>query len=76
MAKNEQVRVEVAFEGGQIVGGIVPADSVDRLRQALAEDEAVFDLEMEDGTYVVALRKVVYVKRWSRETRIGFGAVA
>jgi hypothetical protein len=76
VAKNEQVRVEVAFEGGQIVGGMVPADSVDGLRQALADDDAVFDLATEDGTYVVALRKVVYVKRWSRETRIGFGAVA
>lgn len=76
MAKSEQVRVEIAFEGGQIVGGLVPAESVDRLRQALAAEEAVFDLETEDGTYVLALKKLVYVKRSARETRIGFGAAA
>jgi len=76
VAKNELVRVELAFEGGQTVGGMMAPEAVDRLRQALAADEPVFDLETDDGTYVVALRKVVYVKRWSRETRIGFGAVA
>jgi hypothetical protein len=70
------VRVEIAFEGGQIVGGNVSADSADGLRAALAGDELVFDLETEDGTYVIALRKVVYVRRTARETHIGFGATA
>lgn len=76
MAKeNERVRVEVAFEGGQIVSGLVSPESVDSFRAALADKSAVFDLETEDGTYVVALTKVVYVKRFSRETHIGFGAL-
>ena len=73
--EDERVRVEVAFEGGQIVGGLVSPESVDRFRGALADESAVFDLETEDGTYVVALKKVVYVKRFSRETHIGFGAL-
>ena len=74
MAKQgERVRVEVAFEGGQIVGGLVGPESVDGLRSALSNGSAVFDLETEDGTYVVALNKVVYLKRFSRETHIGFG---
>jgi molybdopterin-binding protein len=60
---NGRVRLDIAFEGGQIVGGSV-------------SDEAVFDLETEDGTYVVALRKVVYVRRTSREMHIGFGTSA
>ena len=38
--------------------------------------ELVFDLETEDETYVVALRKVVYVRRTSREMHIGFGPIA
>jgi hypothetical protein len=73
--QTERVRVEVAFEGGQIVGGLVAPESVEGLRTALADESAVFDLETEDGTYVVALKKVVYVKRFSRETHIGFGAL-
>jgi hypothetical protein len=72
--QSERIRVEVAFEGGQIIGGFVAPDSVDGLRSALGNGAAVFDLETEDGTYVVALNKVVYLKRFSRETHIGFGA--
>jgi hypothetical protein len=75
-AENGRVRLDIAFEGGQIVGGNVSAETADGFRSALAGDELVFDLETEDGTYVVALRKVVYVRRTSRETHIGFGASA
>jgi hypothetical protein len=70
------VRVEVAFEGGQIVGGNVSGETADGLRSALAGDELVYDLETDDGTYVIALRKVVYVRRTSREMHIGFGSAA
>ena len=73
---NGRVRLDIAFEGGQIVGGSVTEEQADGFREALAGDEAVFDLETEDGTYVVALRKVVYVRRTSRETHIGFGTSA
>jgi hypothetical protein len=75
-ADNGRVRLDIAFEGGQIVGGNVSAETADGFRTALAGDELVFDLETEDGTYVIALRKVVYVRRTSRETHIGFGASA
>ena len=69
-----RVRLEIAFQGGQIVSGNVSADLADGLRRALAGDELVYDLETDEGTYVVALRRVVYVRRTSRETHIGFGA--
>jgi hypothetical protein len=75
-ADNGRVRLDIAFEGGQIVGGNVSAETADGFRSALAGDELVFDLETEEGTYVIALRKVVYVRRTSRETHIGFGATA
>ena len=79
MAKSStdgHVRLEVAFEGGQIVGGNVSGETADGLRSALAGDELVYDLETDDGTYVIALRKVVYVRRTSREMHIGFGSAA
>jgi hypothetical protein len=75
-ADNGRVRLDIAFEGGQIVAGNVSAETADGFRSALAGDELVFDLETEEGTYVIALRKVVYVRRTSRETHIGFGASA
>jgi hypothetical protein len=75
-ADNGRVRLDIAFEGGQIVAGNVSAETADGFRSALAGDDLVFDLETEEGTYVIALRKVVYVRRTSRETHIGFGASA
>jgi hypothetical protein len=71
-----RVRLEIAFEGGQIVSGNVSGEIADGLRSALASDESVFELETEEGTYVVALRKVVYVRRTDREMHIGFGSGA
>jgi hypothetical protein len=73
---DERLRIEVAFEGGQTIGGLVTLAGADAFRAALAAENGVFDLEFEDGTYVVALKKVVYVKRYSRETMIGFGVVS
>jgi hypothetical protein len=72
----ERIRVQVAFEGGQNVGALVTPTIADALAQALAREEATFDLETEDGTYLLALGKVVYVKRSSRETHIGFGVAS
>ena len=70
------VSVQIAFEGGQTVGANVSAKTADGLVAALAASDAVFEREAEDGTYVVALAKVVYVRRSDRETRIGFAASA
>ena len=70
------VSVQIAFEGGQTVGANVSAKTADGLVAALAASDAVFELDAEDGTYVVALAKVVYVRRSDRETRIGFAASA
>jgi hypothetical protein len=71
---NEKVRVEVAFESGQNVGVLVAASAADALAAALAGEEATFELQTEDGTYVLALKKIVYLRRSSRETHIGFGS--
>ena len=70
------VSIQVAFEGGQTVGANVSRKTADGLVAALAASDAVFELEAEDGTYVLALAKVVYVRRSDRETRIGFAASA
>jgi hypothetical protein len=71
----ERVRIEIAFDGGQIMSALVEAESADRLEQALGSGvEGSLALGVEDGRYTVALRRVVYVKRFAREGRVGFGA--
>ena len=74
-SKDEKVRLEVAFEGGAVVGILVGVDAADDLEQALAAPEQnVFAVEADDGHYTIALRRVLYVKRFARESRVGFGA--
>jgi hypothetical protein len=69
----ERVRIEIAFDGGQIMGANVELSSADALERALDDGrEGALALEAEDGRYTVALRRVVYLKRFSREGRVGF----
>jgi len=79
----ERVRIEIAFDGGQIMGALVSPASADALEQALGSadlragtGEAALSLDAEDGRYTIALQRVVYVKRFARESRVGFGAAA
>jgi hypothetical protein len=75
MASDERVQLEIGFVGGQIMGARVAAESADRLEAALTSgDEGSVALEADDGRYTVHLRRVVYVKRLTRESRLGFSS--
>lgn len=68
------VRIEIGFDGGQIMGALVTRESAGQLERAFeAGSETVLELAAEDGAYHVALARVVYVKRFAREGRVGFG---
>ncbi|HET7567357.1 MAG TPA: hypothetical protein VFJ91_05155 [Gaiellaceae bacterium] len=72
---DERVRVELGFEGGQIVGSFVEASSADALESALHSDgPRVVVLETEDGPLHVVVPKVSYYKRIVRAGRVGFGS--
>jgi hypothetical protein len=71
----ERQRVEIAFEGPQVLSVLVSAGTADELDRALAgTGDGSFSFDAEDGRYTVLLRRVVYVKRFARESRVGFGA--
>lgn len=73
MASEPRVRIEIGFDGGQIMSALVEGDSATQLEQALAGgSDGALALESEDGRYTVAIRRVVYVKRFTREGRVGF----
>ena len=70
-----RVRIEVAFDGGQIMGALISVQSADELERALDSGTAgTVVLDAEDGRYAVVLQRIVYLKRFSRESRVGFGA--
>ena len=74
MSSNDRVRVEIAFDGNQVLSVYVPSLTADDLDRALAGDQESLSFEAEDGRYTVHMRKVVYMKRLARESRVGFGA--
>jgi hypothetical protein len=72
---DERVRVEIGFEGGQVIGGFVDQSSADQLERALHEDgPRVIVLETEDGPYHGVVPRVSYFRRFSRASRVGFTA--
>jgi hypothetical protein len=73
MAETESTRIEIGFDGGQIMSAIVTAKSADALELAVGggSDETL-NLDAEDGRYTVVLPRVVYIKRFAREARVGF----
>ena len=74
MPSEERIRIELAFDGGQIIGALVEPASADALEQALdsGSDDAV-RVEAQDGTFRVVPRRVVYYKRYRPGGRVGFG---
>jgi hypothetical protein len=70
----ERVRIEVAFERGQAFSALVEVTVADEIERRLKDGaEGTVDVEAEDGRYVVVLREVAYLKRFARESRVGFG---
>jgi hypothetical protein len=72
---DDRVRVEVGFEGGQVISGFVDSASAQQLEDALHRDgPRVVVLETEDGAYHVVVPHVSYYRRHSRSARVGFAA--
>jgi hypothetical protein len=70
----ESVRIEVAFAGGPIIGANVPPSGADALEQALsAGAQGTHQLDTDDGRIAIVLGRVAYMKRFARDSRVGFG---
>jgi hypothetical protein len=76
MTDTDRIRLEIAFDGQQVLNVLVPPLTADDLDRALSGDnhDSAWSFEADDGRYTVALPRVVYVKRFARESRVGFGA--
>jgi hypothetical protein len=74
MAEKEFVRIEVGLDGGTILSTLVDPASADALDRSLHADVGgALSLEAQDGTILLVLPRVLYVKRFAREGRVGFG---
>ena len=68
----EQVRIEIGFDGGQSLSMLVSPESADELANGIGQDGSV-TLDAEEARYIIALRRVVYLRRFRREAKVGFG---
>ena len=65
-------RVEIGFEGGQVISTRLSDQDVKDLRARL-EQGGWHDLPTEDGTIALYLGKVQFLRIGSGEHRVGFG---
>lgn len=73
MADATLQRITIGFHG-QALAARVTSDQLAGLRKALEQDTNRWhDLQAEDGTILVDLGKVVYVRVETSDQRVGFG---
>ena len=71
---DERARVEIGFEGGGLASGLTTSAGADALQKQLEDGgDGVHEIVGEDATYAIVLRKIVYLKRFARESQVGFG---
>ena len=70
----ERVRIEIGFYAGQALSLLVEQRAAEEVEKALSSgNDGAIHIEADDGAYTISLAKVVYVKRFAREGRLGFG---
>ncbi len=75
MADQELVRVEIGLLGREGLTARIPVKDADALEERLrTREDAVVELQAEDARYLVVLAQVLYVKRYARESRVGFSS--
>jgi hypothetical protein len=66
-------KVNIGFDGGQVLSARVAPDELSKLRSALGGN-GWHELTAEDGTVALSLGSIVYVLVDHEEHRVGFGS--
>jgi hypothetical protein len=71
---SELRRLDIGFQGGQVLAVRSPMDAYDKLVKALGDDKAKrwHTLETDDSEILVDLAQVVYIRRDSGNQKVGF----
>ena len=71
---DETRRIDIGFQGGQVLPARVKQTSYDALHKALSDERAErwFELETQDSKIAIDLSQVVYVRIDTDEQRVGF----
>jgi hypothetical protein len=66
------IRLDISFEGGQVLAVRVDEDEFASLRKALEKGEGWHELKTQDSDVTLNLDEVVYVRLDTEEHRVGF----
>jgi hypothetical protein len=71
---DENRRIDIGFQGGQVLPARVPHSAYDGLLESLRDERADrwFDLETADSKISVDLSQIVYVRVDTEAQRVGF----
>lgn len=69
---SEAKRIEVGFDGGQVVSVRLDEDGMRNLREAVDRGSGWHDLQTEEGTFSLDLAKVVFVRGAGGSHSVGF----
>jgi hypothetical protein len=70
----EAQRVEIGFEGGQVISARLGEESLADLRSRLGQGGGWHDLDTEDGVLAIDLGKVAFLRIDSGEHKVGFSS--
>jgi hypothetical protein len=70
--ESKRERVEIGFDGGQVLVTRLNQKQLDELRKGLEKGEGWYDIKTEDGDLAVDLAEVIFVRVAAPEHRIGF----
>jgi hypothetical protein len=68
----EFTRLDIGFDGGQVLAIRVTGDEYSSLRKALGKGEGWHQLKTQDSDITLNLDEVVYVRLDTEEQRVGF----
>ncbi|MGK2955384.1 MAG: hypothetical protein ACSLFI_06925 [Solirubrobacterales bacterium] len=65
-------KIEIGFEGGQVVPVRLDDDQLKGLKSALAKTEGSHEVTYEEGTLILDLGKVIFLRITSSAQKVGF----
>jgi len=65
-------KIEIGFEGGQVVPVRIDEESLKELRSALTSSDGSHEINYEEGTLILDLGKVIFLRITSNATKVGF----
>ncbi|MGI8462302.1 MAG: hypothetical protein ACR2OC_11825 [Solirubrobacterales bacterium] len=68
----DKKKVEIGLGVAQVVSARLTEDELKRLREAVERGEGWFDLETDDGTLVINIAVVVFIKVAGAPHSVGF----